>query len=53
MDEAVLEAYGWHEENDKWEPAIELRHDFYEVDYLPENDRIRYTVPILMPEKKY
>jgi hypothetical protein len=23
---------------------IELRHDFYEVDYLPENDRIRYTI---------
>ena len=23
---------------------ILLRHDFYEVDYLPENDRIRYTI---------
>lgn len=23
---------------------IELRHDFYEVDYLPENDRVRYTI---------
>jgi hypothetical protein len=23
---------------------IDLRHDFYEVDYLPENDRIRYTI---------
>jgi hypothetical protein len=21
-----------------------LRHDFYEVDYLPENDRLRYTI---------
>jgi len=23
---------------------IHLKHDFYEVDYLPENDRIRYTI---------
>ena len=36
MDEAILEAYGWTD--------IELRHDFYEVDYLPENDRVRYTI---------
>jgi len=36
MDEAVLEAYGWTD--------LRLRHDFYEVDYLPENDRIRYTI---------
>lgn len=36
MDNAVLEAYGWID--------IGLRHDFYEVDYLPENDRIRYTI---------
>ena len=59
MDEAVLAAYGWHEESpamqsrddgetgvkieDTW-PAIDLRHDFYEIDYLPENDRIRYTI---------
>ncbi|MDD5508476.1 MAG: restriction endonuclease [Bacteroidales bacterium] len=44
MDEAVLEAYGWHEDSPKWGPAIQLRHDFYEVDYLPENDRIRFTI---------
>ena len=44
MDEAVLAAYGWREDSDKWGPAIELRHDFYEVDYLPENDRTRYTI---------
>lgn len=59
MDEAVLAAYGWHEpspalqplEGDQvgvkvdgvW-PAIDLHHDFYEVDYLPENDRVRYTI---------
>jgi len=36
MDEMVLRAYGL--EN------IDLAHDFYEVDYLPENDRIRYTI---------
>jgi hypothetical protein len=36
MDAAVLDAYGWND--------IELRHDFYEVDYLPENDRVRFTI---------
>jgi hypothetical protein len=36
MDEAVLGAYGWND--------IVLKHDFYEVDYLPENDRVRYTI---------
>jgi hypothetical protein len=36
MDLAVLDAYGWND--------IQLRHDFYEVDYLPENDRIRYSI---------
>jgi len=36
MDEAVLKAYDWSD--------ISLRHDFYEVDYLPENDRVRYTI---------
>jgi N-6 DNA Methylase len=44
MDEAVLEAYGWHQDDPKWGKAIQLRHDFYEVDYLPENDRVRYTI---------
>ena len=36
MDETVLKAYGWQD--------IDLSHDFYEVDYLPENDRVRYTI---------
>jgi hypothetical protein len=36
MDAAVLDAYGWND--------IQLMHDFYEVDYLPENDRIRFTI---------
>ncbi|MCC6725951.1 MAG: restriction endonuclease, partial [Saprospiraceae bacterium] len=44
MDEAVLEAYGWHEDSAKWGKAIALRHDFHEVDYLPENDRTRFTI---------
>ncbi len=26
------------------QPPIDLKHDFYEVDYLPENDRVRYTI---------
>ncbi len=36
MDKMVLKAYGWQ--------YIELKHDFYEMDYLPENDRIRFTI---------
>ncbi|MGE4346136.1 MAG: DNA methyltransferase [Flavobacteriaceae bacterium] len=44
LDNTVLEAYGWHEDSLKWGKTIKLRHDFYEVDYLPENDRIRYTI---------
>jgi hypothetical protein len=36
MDTAVLDAYGWND--------IDLKHDFYDVDYLPENDRKRYTI---------
>jgi hypothetical protein len=43
-DQAVLEAYDWHQDDPKWGKAIELRHDFYEVDYLPENDRVRRTI---------
>ncbi|HCN85231.1 MAG TPA: restriction endonuclease [Sphingobacteriaceae bacterium] len=36
MDTAVLDAYSWEE--------VQLQHNFYEVDYLPENDRVRYTI---------
>jgi methylase of polypeptide subunit release factors len=36
MDKVVLETYSWQD--------IQLRHDFYEVDYLPENDRVRFTI---------
>ena len=43
MDQDVLAAYGWHQPSNAG-PAIALRHDFYEVDYLPEHDRVRYTI---------
>jgi len=36
IDEAVAEAYGWTDLN--------LEHDLHEVDYLPENDRTRFTI---------
>jgi hypothetical protein len=36
LDAAVLAAYGWSD--------LDLAHDFYEVDTLPENDRTRYTI---------
>ncbi|MFN8256028.1 MAG: DNA methyltransferase [Bacteroidales bacterium] len=43
MDEAVLGAYCWSSSH-SGEAGVRLRHDFYEVDYLPENDRVRYTI---------
>lgn len=36
IDIAVARAYGWDD--------IDLEHGFHEVPYLPENDRIRFTV---------
>jgi hypothetical protein len=36
MDNDVREAYGWTD--------IDLRRDCYEVDYLPKNDRVRFTI---------
>jgi hypothetical protein len=36
LDEAVANAYEWND--------VLLKHDFYELDYLPENDRIRFTI---------
>jgi hypothetical protein len=36
MDEAVAAAYGWSD--------LVLGHDFRPVPYLPENDRVRYTI---------
>ena len=43
MDNAVLEAYGWGS-SPSGDAGVTLLHDFYEVDYLPENDRVRYTI---------
>ncbi len=36
LDTTVRDAYGWND--------LDLAHDFYEVETLPENDRVRYTV---------
>lgn len=36
LDNAVRDAYGWTDLN--------LDHDFVEVETLPENDRVRYTI---------
>ncbi|MDF0643144.1 MAG: hypothetical protein P0111_03880 [Nitrospira sp.] len=36
LDDAVRDAYGWQD--------LKLDHDFYEVETLPENDRVRYTI---------
>jgi hypothetical protein len=36
MDAAVLAAYGWM--------GLVLGHDFHAVDFLPENDRVRFTI---------
>ena len=36
INEIFLDVYGWKD--------IQLVHGFYELEYLPENDRIRYTI---------
>jgi hypothetical protein len=36
LDNAVLDVYGWSD--------LKLAHDFYEIETLPEGDRIRYTI---------
>ena len=36
LDFAVRDAYGWKD--------LDLEHDFHEVETLPENDRVRYTI---------
>lgn len=43
LDLAVLTAYGWHQPGPDG-PAIDLAHDFQQVETLPENDRTRYTI---------
>ena len=37
MDNTVLAAYGW-------DRPRTVGHDFYELEYLAENDRVRYTI---------
>jgi hypothetical protein len=46
LDQAVLHAYGWDAggANNGAAGPINLAHDFYEVETLPENDRVRYTI---------
>ncbi len=36
LDRAILNAYGWGD--------LDLGHDFVDVETLPENDRVRYTI---------
>lgn len=36
LDEVIRDAYGWTD--------LDLGHDFHEVETLPENDRVRYTI---------
>lgn len=43
LDKTVLAAYGWDRPGD-FGPALDLRHDFYPLDFLPENDRTRLTL---------
>jgi hypothetical protein len=43
LDQAVLTAYGWHQDSSDG-PAIHLAHDFQQIETLPENDRTRYTI---------
>lgn len=36
INESFLEAYGWSD--------IQLKHDFYEIEYLPIGDNVRFSV---------
>ena len=36
IDEAVRDAYGWSD--------LPLQHGFHELEFLPEGDRLRYTI---------
>jgi hypothetical protein len=39
----LLTAYSWHHPGPDG-PAIDLAHDFQQVENLPENDRARYAI---------
>jgi hypothetical protein len=41
LDNIILKSYGWSD--------IELKHSFYEMEYLSENDRVRFTI---LPQAK-
>lgn len=43
LDHAIRDAYGWHPAAGSGQ-GLDLGHDFYEVETLPENDRVRYTI---------
>lgn len=43
LDNAVLGAYGWNQESMDG-PALDLQHNFYDVETLAENDRNRFTI---------
>lgn len=43
LDQTVLTAYGWHTASD-FGPPLALAHNFHAVEFLPENDRTRYTI---------
>ncbi|NTV66692.1 MAG: hypothetical protein HGB06_03245 [Chlorobaculum sp.] len=36
MDNAALQTYGWTD--------LDISHDLYQVEYIPETDRTRYTL---------
>lgn len=46
LDQTVLHAYGWDSggANNSTAGPINLAHDFYEIETLPEHDRVRYTI---------
>ena len=43
LDNAVLGAYGWNQESMDG-PALDLQHNFYDVETFAENDRNRFTI---------
>jgi len=52
LDTAIRDAYGWHDPSTSSGQVLStgsgqvlnLCHDFHEVETLPENDRVRYTI---------
>ncbi|SUJ07348.1 Uncharacterised protein [Sphingobacterium spiritivorum] len=36
LDKIIIRSYKWSD--------VDLNHNFYELEYLPENDRIRFSV---------